>query len=286
MPNCAGRSPARPRSTSTGSRPDIRVPMREVTQTATDTQHGGDSNEPIALYDTSGAYTDTDASINLRAGLPAIRAAWIAERGDTEVLPQISSAYGRERATADDVSGIRFAHTRLPRRALAGQQRHADALRPARHHHAGDGIHRHPREPAPARGARPGPAAPASGPQLRRRHPQRNHARVRARRSRPRPRHHPEQHQPPGKRTDDHRPQLPGEDQRQHRQLGPVLVDRGRGRKNGLGHPLGLRHHHGPVHRQEHPRNARVDHPQLAGARSAPCPSTRRWKRSTARPRN
>ncbi|MBC7161286.1 phosphomethylpyrimidine synthase ThiC [Immundisolibacter sp.] len=105
----------------TGSRPDIRVPMREVTQTATSTQHGGDSNEPIALYDTSGAYTDTQASINLRAGLPPIRAAWIAERGDTEVLPQISSAYGRERATADDVSGIRFAHTRLPRRALAGQ---------------------------------------------------------------------------------------------------------------------------------------------------------------------
>ena len=105
----------------TGSRPDIRVPMREVTQTATDTQHGGDSNEPIALYDTSGAYTDTEASINLRAGLPAIRAAWIAERGDTEVLPQISSAYGRERATANDASGIRFAHTRLPRRALAGQ---------------------------------------------------------------------------------------------------------------------------------------------------------------------
>jgi phosphomethylpyrimidine synthase len=105
----------------TGSRQDIRVPMREVTQSATSTQHGGDSNEPIALYDTSGAYTDTQASINLRAGLPAIRAAWIAERGDTEVLPQISSAYGRERATADDVSGIRFAHTRLPRRALAGR---------------------------------------------------------------------------------------------------------------------------------------------------------------------
>ncbi len=105
----------------TGSRPDIRVPMREVAQTATSTQHGGDSNEPIALYDTSGAYTDTDAAINLRVGLPAIRAAWIAERGDTEVLPEISSAYGRERASADDATGIRFANTRLPRRALPGR---------------------------------------------------------------------------------------------------------------------------------------------------------------------
>ena len=43
--------------------------------------------------------------------------------------------------------------------------------------------------------------------------------RVRPRRGRARPRHHPRQHQPPRARADDHRPQLPGEDQRQHRQL-------------------------------------------------------------------
>ena len=43
---------------------------------------------------------------------------------------------------------------------------------------------------------------------------------VRARRGGARPRHHPGQHQPPRSRADDHRPQLPGEDQRQHRQLG------------------------------------------------------------------
>jgi thiamine biosynthesis protein ThiC len=52
----------------------------------------------------------------------------------------------------------------------------------------------------------------------------------------------PCQHQPPGTRADDHRPQLPGEDQRQHRQLGGHLFDRGRGREDGLGHPLGRRH--------------------------------------------
>ncbi|MGE0809403.1 MAG: phosphomethylpyrimidine synthase ThiC [Immundisolibacter sp.] len=103
-----------------GSRPDIRVPMREVTQSATATQRGDESNEPIAVYDTSGAYTDTTAAINLRQGLAPIRAAWIAERADSEVLPGISSAYGRARAEAEDLSGLRFPNTHLPRRALAG----------------------------------------------------------------------------------------------------------------------------------------------------------------------
>ena len=70
------------------------------------------------------------------------------------------------------------------------------------------------------RAARP----PAPRPELRRQHSGRNHAGIRARRNRARPRHHPDQHQPPGKRADDHRPQLPGEDQRQHRQLGARLV--------------------------------------------------------------
>ena len=60
--------------------------------------------------------------------------------------------------------------------------------------------------------------------------------------------------------------QLPGEDQRQHRQLRGLLLDRGGGREDDVGHPLGRRHHHGPLHRQEHPRDARVDPAQLAGA--------------------
>ncbi|MGK2941649.1 MAG: phosphomethylpyrimidine synthase ThiC [Immundisolibacter sp.] len=103
-----------------GSRADLRVPMREVAQSQTSTLHGGEANQPITLYDTSGAYTDSAVSIDLRAGLASIREAWIAERGDSELLDQISSAYGRERAAAQELSDLRFAHTRLPRRALAG----------------------------------------------------------------------------------------------------------------------------------------------------------------------
>ena len=104
------------------------------------------------------------------------------------------------------------------------------------------------------------------GETLRRQHPEAHHARIRARRSRARPRHHPQQHQPPGKRADDHRPQLPDQDQRQHRQLRGVVGHRRGSGEAGLGDPLGRRHGDGPVHRQAHPRNARVDHPQLAGA--------------------
>ena len=91
-------------------------------------------------------------------------------------------------------------------------------------------------------------------------------ARARARRDRARARHHPREHQPPGDRADDHRPALPGEDQREHRQLRGELLDRGRGREDDVGDPLGRRHDHGSLHGQEHPRDARVDPPQLAGA--------------------
>ncbi len=114
-----------------------------------------------------------------------------------------------------------------------------------------------------------------------RRSRQRNHAGVRARRGRARPRDHPGQHQPPRARADDDRPQLPGEDQRQHRQLRRHLVDRGRGREAGLGDALGRRHRDGSLDRQEHPRDARVDPAQQPGAdrHGADLPGAREGRR-------
>jgi len=100
----------------TGSRPDIRVPMREITQTAT----ADEPNPPICVYDCSGPYTDPDAKIDIRAGLPALRAAWIAERGDIEELPGLSSDYGRARETDAELTGLRFHLQRRPLRAKAG----------------------------------------------------------------------------------------------------------------------------------------------------------------------
>ena len=53
----------------TGSRPDIRVPMRKITQSDTPTDMGGEVNLPVYVYDTSGPYTDPQAEIDIRNGL-------------------------------------------------------------------------------------------------------------------------------------------------------------------------------------------------------------------------
>ncbi|MGB1800756.1 MAG: phosphomethylpyrimidine synthase ThiC, partial [Gammaproteobacteria bacterium] len=70
----------------TGSRADIRVPMREISCSPTQTQTGLEENTPITVYDTSGAYTDPEANIDIRKGLQPLRAGWIAERDDTVEL--------------------------------------------------------------------------------------------------------------------------------------------------------------------------------------------------------
>ena len=82
------KSAARPNSVTTGpiigsrkiytspeGRPDIRVPFREIALDPSARE------EPYRAYDCSGIYTDTGVSIDLEAGLPPIRAEWIAKRG-------------------------------------------------------------------------------------------------------------------------------------------------------------------------------------------------------------
>ncbi|BAB05652.1 phosphomethylpyrimidine synthase ThiC [Halalkalibacterium halodurans] len=68
----------------TGSRSDIRVPFREISQHPTVTDSGEAENEPILVYDSSGPYTDESYEVNIEKGLPAIRKSWILERGDCE----------------------------------------------------------------------------------------------------------------------------------------------------------------------------------------------------------
>src|SRR5690349_3494109 len=68
----------------TGSRPDLRVPMREIGLTDTPALFGAEQNAAFHVYDTSGPYTDTDAHIDLLKGLGPLRAKWIEERGDSE----------------------------------------------------------------------------------------------------------------------------------------------------------------------------------------------------------
>ncbi len=103
-----------------GSRPDIRVPMREISLDITPTEFGGEINAPVLVYDTSGPYTDPAVQIDVRKGLADVRSAWIAERNDTELLEGLSSRFGQERLADPELTKMRFAHVRNPRRAKPG----------------------------------------------------------------------------------------------------------------------------------------------------------------------
>ncbi|MGK5053276.1 phosphomethylpyrimidine synthase ThiC [Janthinobacterium sp. RB2P8] len=104
-----------------GSRPDIRVPMREISQSDTEASFGGEKNPPIYVYDTSGPYTDPDVNIDIRSGLDTPRLPWIVERADTEELPGPTSDYGIARLADPKLAELRFNLHRKPRRAIAGK---------------------------------------------------------------------------------------------------------------------------------------------------------------------
>ncbi|MDN2712912.1 phosphomethylpyrimidine synthase ThiC [Janthinobacterium sp. SUN118] len=104
-----------------GSRPDIRVPMRAISQSDTEASFGGEKNPPIYVYDTSGPYTDPDVQIDIRSGLDTPRLPWILERADTEELPGPTSDYGIARLADPKLAELRFNLHRKPRRAIAGK---------------------------------------------------------------------------------------------------------------------------------------------------------------------
>ena len=103
-----------------GSRPDLKVPMREVQLSDTPKMFGADTNAPFTVYDTSGPYTDPAADIDLTAGLPALRAQWIVDRGDCEQLAGLSSQFGLKRAADPKLAAVRFPRDHRPLRAKAG----------------------------------------------------------------------------------------------------------------------------------------------------------------------
>jgi len=104
-----------------GSRPDIRVPFREISLSDTPSAFGAEKNPPVVVYDTSGPYTDPTISIDIRNGLPALRSKWIEERNDTEQLDGPTSAFGQQRKVDPELAEMRFNLTRLPRRAKPGK---------------------------------------------------------------------------------------------------------------------------------------------------------------------
>ncbi|MFV0450340.1 MAG: phosphomethylpyrimidine synthase ThiC [Vibrio sp.] len=119
-----------PNSTKTyviGSRPDLRVPMREIA--LADSLVGGSKaapifapNEPISVYDTSGVYTDPQHHIDLYSGLPKLRANWIEERNDTEILCSMSSEYAQQRLNDPTLDKLRYGNLPSIRRAKKGKR--------------------------------------------------------------------------------------------------------------------------------------------------------------------
>jgi len=103
-----------------GSRPDLRVPMREIRQADTPASFGAEPNPPIYVYDSSGPYTDPEARIDIRQGLPPLRQGWVLERDDTEELPGPTSEFGRVRLADPKLAEMRFGLKRRPRRARTG----------------------------------------------------------------------------------------------------------------------------------------------------------------------
>jgi len=110
----------------TGSRADIRVPMREIQLSPT--MIGGskdhplfEDNEPVPVYDTAGPYGDPDAKIDVHAGLTRLRNDWIIERGDTQPITQLSSVYTQQRLADEGLDHLRFDNQSHPRRALSGR---------------------------------------------------------------------------------------------------------------------------------------------------------------------
>ncbi|OEE63565.1 phosphomethylpyrimidine synthase ThiC [Enterovibrio norvegicus FF-454] len=110
-----------------GSRPDIRVGMREISLSPS--MIGGnketpqfEDNEPVLIYDTSGVYTDPDYHIDIYAGLPKLRERWIEERGDTEALVGVSSEFAQTRLDDDTLDELRFGRLPDVRRAKEGKR--------------------------------------------------------------------------------------------------------------------------------------------------------------------
>ena len=104
--------------------PELRVAMRRVNLTPTVTVKDGRKeyreNAPVYVYDTSGPYSDPAQAIDLRQGLPRLREPWILKRGGVERLAELTSEYGRQRQADPSLDALRFAHIRLPLRALPG----------------------------------------------------------------------------------------------------------------------------------------------------------------------
>jgi len=101
---------------------NISVAMREIEVSSGVSSKTGKEvpKDKIAVYDTSGPYTDPNISIDLKKGLTPLREKWIKERGDVEQLNGFTSVYGNQRMNDASLDSLRFEHLRKPLKAKKG----------------------------------------------------------------------------------------------------------------------------------------------------------------------
>ncbi len=103
---------------------NIEVAMREISVSDTVHKFNGSSkiekNDSVTVYDTSGPYTNPNIQIDLKKGLPRLRAEWILQRGDVEQT-EIGSDYGKQRMNDKSLDSLRFEHIQKPYKAKSGK---------------------------------------------------------------------------------------------------------------------------------------------------------------------
>ena len=266
--------------------PDIRVPMREIAQSDTPASFGAEKNPPIVVYDTSGPYTDPAAHDRHPQGTArAARARGSPSAATRSSSTDPTSAYGRARLADPELAGLRFDLHRKPRRAKPGAN-------VTQMHYARRGIVTPEMEFIAIR------ENLLRDEMLARASRERDAASIRARASAPR---FPQIITPEFVRDEVARGRAIIPTNINHPETEPMiigrnflvkinanignsavsLVDRRGSREDDVGDALGRRHGDGPVDRQEHPRDARVDRPQLAGAdrHGADLPGAREGRR-------
>lgn len=104
----------------------IKVGMRRIDQLPTVKIKNGVRieypNNPVTVYDTSGPFTDPHCEIDINKGLPRLRESWIEKRGDTVILDEITSEYGKQRLSDPTLDSIRFPERNKPRQAEPGKK--------------------------------------------------------------------------------------------------------------------------------------------------------------------
>lgn len=109
----------------TGSREDIRVPMREIELSPSEVRGEKQVNQPLRVYDASGPYTEEGYSADIRRGLNPLRRAWIEERGDVEeyegrIIKPEDNGFASEQSAKEKGADLFPGLTRKPLRAKQG----------------------------------------------------------------------------------------------------------------------------------------------------------------------